>query len=103
MEAKYDSCWHLLVFFYAARHQFPKKIFTLFFQPDLGPCRYYPLFVTPCDDIKHLKKSSVLAAINGLGGFGDGGGGYVTAVVAAEISTVTIGMACSVGGSYCDG
>ncbi len=40
---------------------------------------------------------------NGLGGFGAGGDGYVTAIVAAEISAVAIGTACSIGGSYCDG
>jgi hypothetical protein len=59
----------------------------------------YPLY----DDTKHLKKSSVLVARNGLGGFGDGGDGYDTAIVAAEILAVAIGTACSIGGSYCDG
>ncbi len=42
-------------------------------------------------------------AKNGLGGFCDGGDGYVTAIMAAEISAVAIETACSVGGSYCDG
>jgi hypothetical protein len=42
-------------------------------------------------------------ARNGLGGFGDGGDGYVTAIVAAELLAVAIGTACSIGGSYCDG
>jgi hypothetical protein len=40
---------------------------------------------------------------NGLGGFGDGSDGYVTPIVAAEISAVAIGMAYSIGGTYCDG
>jgi hypothetical protein len=38
------------------------------------------------------KKLSVLAARNGLGSFGDGGEGYITAIVAADI-----------GGGYWDG
>jgi len=42
-------------------------------------------------------------ARNGLGGFGDGYDGYGTAIVAAEILAVAIGMACSIGGSSCDG
>jgi hypothetical protein len=44
-----------------------------------------------------------LVARNGFGGFSGGGDGYVTAIVAAEISAVAIGMACSIGGCYCDG
>ncbi len=42
-------------------------------------------------------------ARNGFGGFSGGGDGYVTAIVAAEISAVAIGTACSIGGCYCDG
>ena len=44
-----------------------------------------------------------MVAKNGLGGFGNGGDGYVTAIVTTKISAVAIGTACSVGGSYCDG
>ncbi len=40
-------------------------------------------------------------ARNGFGGFSGGGDGYVTAIVAAEISAVAIGTACSIGGCYC--
>jgi hypothetical protein len=65
--------------------QFFKNLNILFLQLDPGPCRYYPLFFHLYDDIKHLKKSSVLVARNGLGGFSDGDDGYVPAIVAAEI------------------
>ncbi len=37
-------------------------------------------------------------ARNGYGGFSGGGDGYVTAIVAVEISAVAIGTACSIGG-----
>jgi hypothetical protein len=46
---------------------------------------------------------SVLVARNGLGGFDDSSSGYVTAILAAEISTVAMGTACSISSSSCDG
>jgi hypothetical protein len=75
----------------------------VFFLLDPGPCRYYPWFFPLYDDIKHPKNHQFWWLEMALEALAAAAMVYFTDIVAAEISAVAMGTACSIGGYYCDG